>query len=923
MAKFKKLALLCTAILASGTMAVASGCDLFAPASSASDSVGTESSIDSSSLESDSEESSAPEAVTYSVKFVNEDGTVLQESEVAEGQRPVYSGETPTKMGDAQYGYEFDGWTETIVEATADVTYVAKFKQILNKYTVTFDTDGGSTVEAQTVPYGTLASELVNFTSTKEGYTFKDWTMADGSAIPENATVTENITVKADWEIITYSAKVVRIDGTEQTVSFTVENRASVLANIALTDNDAQYTYAWITALPNELALNNDQVFTETRTVNNYTITFETDGGSAVETKTVPYGTPASALEQVTTTQAGYKFVKWQILDGENFSDIPAGAIVESNMTLKAVWIKECSVKYFGFNGAEVNSATAFEGDKLTAVDAPELYNATFDGWYDETLTTEWNFEQDTVNADTKLYAKYIRTDATATEFESFDSELSILNVKTNSGTVEYCDEDIAGVKGSAKLTLTGGYPEVHVAPRQEVANYDLIVFKVYIPAPATYPNNNDKNLNTRWIQDQAAGDASNTIVHFDRWIDIAFDTASIMSQDVGNDFVRLFWMINDGNGGTFYYHRFVWSEDMIVYLADVRYAKSNAPADNQILDYAQDGVSANTQYVEDGGDWLRAVVTTKEVNGNTKPKLELLVGENMLGAYPKFYVKTVHDKAYYANLGYGKVVIPVYIPATESCPAGTQMKFSTCRASGGWQDAYLTLGGEWQMLTYSLDDFFDRYNNGRTMLFQIDKSGNKFSGVSVYFGEMTLQKEYNNRDMSLKENGVVWYANTDNSPQGFKAYTSLVYFDGVYAIKCEMGNNWPNNNKLYLPIEDNGAVVDVEARKAEWRNAGYTKVQIRCYIPSANLSQASKDRGSKTILFNADPDMTAYDQRFVPLDQWYTYEMDFDAFWSRYNKDYKLMALFGAYNTDISGANPAEYYDENFIIYFDSIRLA
>ena len=903
MAKFKKLALLFTAILVSSSMAIFSAC------------------VDIDSIDSSSS-SSMTDAVTYSVKFVNEDGTVLQEGAVEEGQLPVYSGETPAKAGDAQYSYEFDGWDKPVVEASADAVYTAKYRAVINNYTVAFDTDGGSAVEAQTVPYGTSADALADFSSTKTGYTFAGWTMEDGSAIPEDATVTENITVKASWEVITYSAKVIRADEREETVEFTIENRAEKLAAIVLTPNNAQYTYSWESELPSELALNNEQIFTEIETINNYTLTFDTDGGSTVEAIVVPYGTPANALEQITTTKEGYQFVKWQVLYGENYIDIPEGSIVECDMTIKAIWIKEYAVKYFSFDGVELNSITVLEGDKLTTVYAPDLYNATFEGWYNG--EEAWDFEEDIVNEDTNLYAKYSRIEATATEFESFNSEISALNVRTNSGSVEYCKDEIAGIKGSAKLTLEGGYPEVYVAPRQELTNYDLIIFKVYVPTPATYPNNNDPNLNTRWLQDQKAGDASNTIVHFDRWIDIAFEASSIMAQDDGDGFVRLFWMINDGNGGTFYYHRFVWNVPMVVYLADVRYANFSAPADNQILDFTQDGAIANTQYVPDGADWLRAVVTSKEVNNNANAKLELLVGENNLGAYPKFYIKPAHDKAYYANLGYGKVVIPVYIPATQSCPAGTQMKFSTCRASGGWQDVQLKVGGEWQMLTYSLDDFYDRYSDGKTMLFQIDKSGNNFSGVSVYIGGMMLQKEYNNRNMSLKEDGVIWYANTDNSPQGFRAYTSLVYFGGVYVIKCEMGaNKYPKDNKLYLPIDDNGAVVDVEARKAEWTNAGYTKVQIRCYIPSDNLSQATKDRGSKTILFNADPDMQVYDQQFVPLDQWYTYEMDFDAFWSRYNTEYKLMALFGAYNTDIPSANPAEYCDEDFVIYFDSIRLA
>ena len=305
MAKFRKLMFLCTAILASTTMALASGCNLFEPIDSSSSSEVTQSSetgsVEDSSEDSSSEESSGnssseesssdsstPEVKTYTIKFVNEDGTVLQEVELEEGEMPEYTGATPTKAGDAQYSYEFAGWGEIVavtgeatytatytqttnkyvikfvnadgtelqssevaygempayngatptkaadaqysyefagwgelVAVTGDITYTASFTATVNKYTVTFDVDGGSAVEAQTVPYGTSAEALAMFASSKAGYIFKGWSMADGSEIPVGATVTSDITVKAIWkEIITVE----------------VENESELLEAIALGD---------------------------------------------------------------------------------------------------------------------------------------------------------------------------------------------------------------------------------------------------------------------------------------------------------------------------------------------------------------------------------------------------------------------------------------------------------------------------------------------------------------------------------------------------------------------------------------------------------------------------------------------------------------------------------------------------------------
>lgn len=98
----------------------------------------------------------------------------------------------PTKTG-----YTFMGW-EPEIPATMpaeDMTITAQWR--INQYTITFDTDGGSAVDAQTVAYGEKAKTPAD--PTKTGYTFAGWELG-GNAYDFAASVTENMTLTAKWK---------------------------------------------------------------------------------------------------------------------------------------------------------------------------------------------------------------------------------------------------------------------------------------------------------------------------------------------------------------------------------------------------------------------------------------------------------------------------------------------------------------------------------------------------------------------------------------------------------------------------------------------------------------------------------------------------------------------------------------------------
>lgn len=68
-----------------------------------------------------------PEPVYYTIRFLNYDSSVLQSTQVLEGEKPVYTGATPAKPEDDNYTYEFSGWSPAILPAFANTDYTAQF----------------------------------------------------------------------------------------------------------------------------------------------------------------------------------------------------------------------------------------------------------------------------------------------------------------------------------------------------------------------------------------------------------------------------------------------------------------------------------------------------------------------------------------------------------------------------------------------------------------------------------------------------------------------------------------------------------------------------------------------------------------------------------------------------------------------------
>ena len=124
----------------------------------------------------------------FTITFVNEDGTVLQSSQVREGEMPAYTGATPTKAASEEYTYTFVGWTPELVPVTTDATYTATYSaNMIPEFTVNFMDWDGTSLKTEKVRQGKSATSPAD--PVREGYTFKGWDK-DFSNVQSDLTVT-------------------------------------------------------------------------------------------------------------------------------------------------------------------------------------------------------------------------------------------------------------------------------------------------------------------------------------------------------------------------------------------------------------------------------------------------------------------------------------------------------------------------------------------------------------------------------------------------------------------------------------------------------------------------------------------------------------------------------------------------------------
>ena len=280
-------------------------------------------------------------------------------------------------------------------------------------YTVTFETDGGTQIDGQSVTAGEMVVKPQN--PEKTGFEFDGWyTDSELTAAYDFTTeVTSDFTLYAKWKIIVLNVTFFTDGGTEiaaQEINY--NEKATAPATDPTKENctfDGWYTdktfeteFDFETAITQDITIYAKWIVAEGK----LEVKFETSGGSNISTQIIEPG--AKATKPATDpTKAHYKFGGWYV-DADCSLAFDFDTELTEATTIYARWIELYTVTFNTDGGSTIAAQEVEPGTPITEPStAPAKSGYKFAGWYsDQTLTTSYNFSNG-VNESFTLYAKW------------------------------------------------------------------------------------------------------------------------------------------------------------------------------------------------------------------------------------------------------------------------------------------------------------------------------------------------------------------------------------------------------------------------------------------------------------------------------------------------------------------------------------
>jgi uncharacterized repeat protein (TIGR02543 family) len=286
----------------------------------------------------------------HTITFDSQGGSEVQPVTAATGTQ------VPKPADPAKAGHSFQGWHSAASGGTeyawphtldADVTMYARWQENVQQYTITFDSQGGSEVQPVTADAGTEVPKPAD--PIKAGHAFQGWHSAasGGTEYAWPHTLDADVTMYARWQ-----------------------------------ENAQQYT-----------------------------ITFDSQDGSAVQPVTADAGTPVA--KPADPMRAGHSFQGW-------FNAASGGILyawphnLTGNVTMYARWQdntqpspEQYTITLDSQGGSAVQPVTADEGTPVAKPADPTKADYSFQGWFNAASGgTEYAWPH-TLDTDVTMYARW------------------------------------------------------------------------------------------------------------------------------------------------------------------------------------------------------------------------------------------------------------------------------------------------------------------------------------------------------------------------------------------------------------------------------------------------------------------------------------------------------------------------------------
>ena len=398
----------------------------------------------------------------YTITFANEDGSTIEAKEWEYGATPVAPSD-PTKEATAQYTYTFAGWDKEITTVTGEATYKATFTAAVNKYTITFANEDGTTIEAKEWEYG--ATPVAPADPTKDAtaqytFTFDGWDK-EIVAVTGEATYKATFTSTVNKYTITFQNE----DGTTIEAKEWEYGATPVAPADPTKDATAQYTYTFAGWDKEIATVTGEATYkaTFTSSVNKYTITFQNEDGTTIEAKEWEYGaTPVYNGETPTkpaTAQYTYTFAGW---DNEI-------VVVTGEATYKATFtatLNKYTITWVDGDGNTILTEQVAYGETPAYTGATPTKTATEEYTYE--FNNTWSPAIEPVTSDATYTALFTETGVTPSTY--------IITFVDDEGNVLFYE-----------MYSYGQMPDPAIPGKESTAQYDY-TFSGWSPAivPAT-----------------------------------------------------------------------------------------------------------------------------------------------------------------------------------------------------------------------------------------------------------------------------------------------------------------------------------------------------------------------------------------------------------------------------------------------------